>query len=300
MERRLRRRAIDLARVTSDRRTAARLTFGRRGMITRSIPDGSSALLRRNASRTSRLSRLRHGPPGPSFATPRSPGVDDRDRSPPRTPPAPGRTPSGAVRSAAEILGILQTLVRAKGRLDVHDGRSTSRPGISGSRTMRGEFKRSRIKRPRRLMCQINSAPSAARATRPVPSKPATARPSLGRASGRSSRIRRSRLRGGLPGAAGCSVDPGSSASVMRIGYGGGPIIVIASSRAARLRRMIRRVMASTPMGTSPEPGTRIIRVALGEFLDQCRLAGSTVLGTTTLRTTNRSPWGLPAAAGIP
>ena len=34
---------------------------------------------------------------------------------------------------AAEILGILQTLVRAKGRLDVHDGRPTSRPGISGS-----------------------------------------------------------------------------------------------------------------------------------------------------------------------
>ena len=62
---------------------------------------------------------------------------------------------------------------------------------------MRGGFKRSRIRRPRRMMCQIKSPPNAASVTRPVPSKAAIALPRRGRASGCSSRICRSRLRGG-------------------------------------------------------------------------------------------------------
>ena len=84
---------------------------------------------------------------------------------------------------------MLDSFMRAEGLPGVHDGGSSSSAGISSSETLRGGFNRSRINRPRRIKCQMTSAPIAARATKLVPSKTATARPTRARAWGCSSRI---------------------------------------------------------------------------------------------------------------
>ena len=184
----------------SDCCTAEKLAFCRRGKTIRSIPVGRSDLLRRNASRTSRLRRLRAWAartflreseiPNRAVVAAVFDAVNDQDFVGARAAPV--------ERRGGSLWGL--SVVRAgESCLQVHDDGSTSWPGGSSGRTMRGGFKRSRIRRPRRMMCQIKRPPSAASVTRPVPSKAAMALPSRGRASGFSSRICRSRLRGVPP-----------------------------------------------------------------------------------------------------
>ena len=119
-------------------------------------------------------------------------------RSRRRRRPGPGPTRNAAGRThGGSLWGLFNRSCGRNVALAFMTADRSLEDGNSGSRTTRGALNRSRIKRPRRTMCQIKSTPNAAIATRPVPSRMATARPIRGRASGRSSRSRRSRLRGG-------------------------------------------------------------------------------------------------------